>query len=158
MPAAWGQCPDNFLKQSDSCDADLLLSCLSALHEQLSLIVTTTAPFAEWAILFGGDQRLTAALLDSSHLSCPCAPVLGQQLPAAAQSQAPGGGSPGTANSTRLGQPHYDRTPATGRARFERRTAVIVERRQQSMSGCCSMVRREGIERHDTGVSASRDL
>ena len=44
--------------------ADLLFSCLAALHEQLSLIVTTTVPFAEWAPLFGGDQRLTAALLD----------------------------------------------------------------------------------------------
>lgn len=44
--------------------ADLLFSCLSALHEQVSLIVTTTVPFTEWTGLFGGDQRLTAALLD----------------------------------------------------------------------------------------------
>jgi DNA replication protein DnaC len=44
--------------------ADLLFSFLSALHEQVSVIVTTTVPFAEWAALFGGDQRLTAALLD----------------------------------------------------------------------------------------------
>jgi DNA replication protein DnaC len=44
--------------------ADLLFSFLSALHEQVSLIVTTTVPFAEWTGLFGGDQRLTAALLD----------------------------------------------------------------------------------------------
>lgn len=44
--------------------ADLLFSFLSALHEQVSLIVTTTVPFAEWTSLFGGDQRLTAALLD----------------------------------------------------------------------------------------------
>ncbi len=44
--------------------ADLLFSFLSALHEQVSLIMTTTVPFAEWATLFGGDQRLTAALLD----------------------------------------------------------------------------------------------
>jgi DNA replication protein DnaC len=44
--------------------ADLLFSTLSALHEQVSLIVTTTVPFAEWADLFGGDQRLAAALLD----------------------------------------------------------------------------------------------
>jgi DNA replication protein DnaC len=44
--------------------ADLLFSCLAALHEQVSLIVTTTVPFGEWAALFGGDQRLTAALLD----------------------------------------------------------------------------------------------
>jgi DNA replication protein DnaC len=44
--------------------SDLLFSFLSALHEQVSLIVTTTVPFSEWAQLFGGDQRLTAALLD----------------------------------------------------------------------------------------------
>ncbi len=44
--------------------ADLLFSFLSVLHEQVSLIVTTTVPFAEWTSLFGGDQRLTAALLD----------------------------------------------------------------------------------------------
>ena len=36
----------------------------TALHEQVSLLLTTTVPFAEWAPLFGGDQRLTAALLD----------------------------------------------------------------------------------------------
>jgi DNA replication protein DnaC len=44
--------------------ADLLFSALAALHEQVSLIVTTTVPFAEWAGLFGGDQRLAGALLD----------------------------------------------------------------------------------------------
>ncbi len=44
--------------------ADLLFSFLSVLHEQVSVIVTTTVPFAEWTSLFGGDQRLTAALLD----------------------------------------------------------------------------------------------
>ncbi|HEU5330803.1 MAG TPA: IS21-like element helper ATPase IstB [Thermomicrobiales bacterium] len=44
--------------------ADLLFSFLAALHEQVSVIITTTVPFAEWAALFGGDQRLTAALLD----------------------------------------------------------------------------------------------
>lgn len=44
--------------------ADLLFSFLSALHEQVSIIVTTTVPFAEWPALFGGDQRLTGALLD----------------------------------------------------------------------------------------------
>jgi DNA replication protein DnaC len=44
--------------------ADLLFSVLSALHEQVSSIGTTTVPFAEWPALFGGDQRLTGALLD----------------------------------------------------------------------------------------------
>jgi DNA replication protein DnaC len=44
--------------------ADLLFSVLAALHEQVSLIITTTVPFSEWATLFGGDQRLAGALLD----------------------------------------------------------------------------------------------
>jgi DNA replication protein DnaC len=44
--------------------SDLLFSFLSALHERVSLIVTTTVPFSEWAQLFGGDQRLAGALLD----------------------------------------------------------------------------------------------
>lgn len=44
--------------------ADLLFSVLSALHEQVSLLLTTTVPFSDWAPLFGGDQRLAAALLD----------------------------------------------------------------------------------------------
>jgi DNA replication protein DnaC len=44
--------------------ADLLFSVLSALHEQVSLLITTTVPFADWATLFGGDHRLAAALLD----------------------------------------------------------------------------------------------
>jgi DNA replication protein DnaC len=44
--------------------ADLLFSCLAALHDQVSLVLTTTVPFADWAVLFGGDARLAAALLD----------------------------------------------------------------------------------------------
>ena len=38
--------------------ADLLFSFLSALHEQVSIMITTV-PFADWVGLFGGDQRLT---------------------------------------------------------------------------------------------------
>jgi DNA replication protein DnaC len=44
--------------------ADLLFSLLAAVHERVSLILTTTVPFADWAQLFGGDQRLAGALLD----------------------------------------------------------------------------------------------
>ncbi len=43
--------------------ADLLFSFLSALHEQVSLVVTTNLEFGDWTQVFG-DQRLTAALLD----------------------------------------------------------------------------------------------
>lgn len=40
------------------------VNVLSALHEQVSLIMATTVPFANWATLFGGDQRVAAALRD----------------------------------------------------------------------------------------------
>lgn len=53
--------------------ADLLFSCLAALHEHVSLIVTTTVPFAQWAELLGGDQRLAAALLDRLTFHAPTA-------------------------------------------------------------------------------------
>ena len=44
--------------------ADLLFSALAAVHERVSLILTTTVPFSDWAQLFGGDQRLAGARLD----------------------------------------------------------------------------------------------
>ncbi|GAC1396258.1 MAG: IS21-like element helper ATPase IstB [Chloroflexota bacterium] len=58
--------------------ADLLFSFLSALHEQVSVILTTTVPFADWAPLFGGDQRLTAALLDRLTFHAHVLPFSGQ--------------------------------------------------------------------------------
>ena len=58
--------------------ADLLFSCLSALHEQVSLILTTTVPFADWAGLFGGDARLTAALLDRLAFHAHVIPFAGE--------------------------------------------------------------------------------
>jgi len=57
--------------------ADLLFSFLSALHEQVSVLVTTTVPFGEWAGLFGGDQRLTAALLDRLTFHAHIVPFTG---------------------------------------------------------------------------------
>lgn len=58
--------------------ADLLFSVLSALHEQVSLLVTTTVPFADWTALFGGDQRLTAALLDRLAFHAHIVPFSGE--------------------------------------------------------------------------------
>ena len=43
--------------------AQLLFQFCSALHERVSLIITTNLPFADWVQVFG-DARLTAALLD----------------------------------------------------------------------------------------------
>jgi len=60
--------------------ADLLFSCLSVLHEQVSVVVTTTVPFAEWTSLFGGDVRLTAALLDRLAFHAHVLPFAGQSF------------------------------------------------------------------------------
>lgn len=57
--------------------ADLLFSCLAALHDQVSLVLTTTVPFADWAALFGGDARLTAALLDRLAFHAQVIPLTG---------------------------------------------------------------------------------
>jgi DNA replication protein DnaC len=73
--------------------ADLLFSCLSALHEQVSLIITTTVPFADWAGLFGGDARLTAALLDRLAFHAHVIPFTGEsyRLQESLRRQAAGG-------------------------------------------------------------------
>lgn len=44
--------------------AENLFSFFSQCYEQVSLIVTTNLPFAEWPQIFGGDERLAGALLD----------------------------------------------------------------------------------------------
>jgi len=43
--------------------AQLLFQFCSALHERVSLLITTNLPFGDWIQLFG-DERLTAGLLD----------------------------------------------------------------------------------------------
>jgi DNA replication protein DnaC len=44
--------------------AEHLFGFFSRCYEQTSLVVTTNLPFAEWPQTFGGDERLTGALLD----------------------------------------------------------------------------------------------
>jgi len=44
--------------------AENLFGFFSQCYEQVSLIVTTNLPFGEWPQIFGGDERLTGALLD----------------------------------------------------------------------------------------------
>lgn len=44
--------------------AQLLFQLCSALYERVALIVTTNLRFAEWSSIMGGDERMSAALLD----------------------------------------------------------------------------------------------
>src|SRR5690348_4482563 len=44
--------------------AQLLFQLCSALYERVALIVTTNLRFAEWGSIMGGDERMSAALLD----------------------------------------------------------------------------------------------
>ncbi len=44
--------------------AQLLFQVCSALYERVALIVTTNLRFADWSSVMGGDERMSAALLD----------------------------------------------------------------------------------------------
>jgi DNA replication protein DnaC len=44
--------------------AQLLFQLCSALYERVAVIVTTNLRFAEWSSVLGGDERMSAALLD----------------------------------------------------------------------------------------------
>jgi len=44
--------------------AQLLFQLCSALYERVAVIVTTNLNFAEWSHVMGGDERMSAALLD----------------------------------------------------------------------------------------------
>jgi len=48
----------------DQAGAESLFGFFSLCYEQVSVIVTTNLPFAQWPQTFAGDARMTGALLD----------------------------------------------------------------------------------------------
>lgn len=110
--------------------ADLLFSFLAALHEQVSVVVTTTVPFADWADLFGGDQRLAAALLDTTDLPRAHRAVQRGKLPAASESETAGGGTPHAVMGG-LARPAILGRDDAGGPRFHPRTGSISQSRIQ---------------------------
>jgi DNA replication protein DnaC len=48
----------------DRTGGELLFNAISARHQRRSVVITTNLAFSEWPKVFGGDEKLTTALLD----------------------------------------------------------------------------------------------
>jgi DNA replication protein DnaC len=59
--------------------AQLLFQFCAALHERVSLLITTNLPFSDWVQVLG-DDRLTSGLLDRLTFRCHILEFLGDSF------------------------------------------------------------------------------
>jgi DNA replication protein DnaC len=59
--------------------AQLLFQFCAALHERVSLLITTNLPFSDWVQVLG-DERLTSGLLDRLTFRCHILEFLGDSF------------------------------------------------------------------------------
>lgn len=100
----------------DRAGGELLFNALSARHGRRSVAITTNLAFSEWSKVFGGDEKLTTALLDRLGERATVITTRGKsyrmrkRTGASAPDVAPGGALTGTLRS---GEP----PPAAARKR-----------------------------------------
>ena len=68
--------------------AQLLFQVCSALYERVAVIITTNLRFAEWSTIMGGDERMSAALLDRLTHKGDHSRICGNLLPLSAATPA----------------------------------------------------------------------
>jgi DNA replication protein DnaC len=94
----------------DRAGGEVLFNVISARHQHRSVVVTTNLAFGEWPKVFGGDEKLTTALLDRLAEHASVITTRGRSFrmrkreePSQASPQAPDRGSAG-ARPTKLAE------------------------------------------------------
>ena len=64
----------------DRAGGELLFGVFSDRHNRRSTMVTSNLAFSEWASVFGGDEKLTAALLDRLAETCTVVTTSGKSF------------------------------------------------------------------------------
>ena len=73
----------------DRAGGELLFNVLAARHGRRSVLITTNLAFAEWPRVFGGDEKLTTALLDRLAEHATVITTKGKRSPRAGRAAPP---------------------------------------------------------------------